>query len=68
LVKLDAIPRWDAGARYRFVFPDARGRQREHLMGKDRGEVRVSRESLEAYRRPCLRQRRKALPGGRLLA
>jgi integrase-like protein len=69
-----------AGTRYRFVFPDSRGKQtsrngfrsrpaahreRERLMGKvHRGEVRVSRESLEAYWRRYLQQRRPYLENG----
>ena len=69
-----------AGTRYRFVFRDSRGKQttrrgftsraaarkeRERLMGRvHRGEVRVSRESLESYWRGYLQRRRPYLEDG----
>jgi hypothetical protein len=69
-----------AGTRYRFVFRDSRGKQtskngflsraaarteRERLMGRvHRGEVRVSRESLEGYWLRYLKARKPYLENG----
>jgi hypothetical protein len=68
------------GTRYRFAFRDAAGKQttkrgflsraaarreREQLMGKvHRGEVRISRESVERYWLRYLQQRRLYLENG----
>jgi integrase len=68
------------GTRYRFAFRDASGKQttkrgfrsraaarreRERLMGKvHRGEVRISRESLQVYWLRYLQQRRPYLENG----